>query len=519
MIVEKQCANFSGNESFHWSLLSFLLVIFAYGFILFFAIRPDVSWVHPEIQLIDNFVIHADRRWYELIFNWEKLEFAPRHTRALSSLVQIIDSKLRLALPPSIYLYSQSWSVTWVFSIFVNPYLFYKLLRIFVKTRYYCYLGLALYLLSSTSLSSIVMFFRPAKVLAQFFLLYSLLLSAQIARDNSNSLSAYGKLALIVFLGMLSDEAGWFVIPMVFLFHLFFDRERLAKISIALLFSAALACCIYFLVMPAISTYLWGNNQQLGDYFILKNILQSNTPLDTVIVLLLEWVNGTITHFQVFIRDVLSLFPLNSQSSLMWRITYVVSGTATLAWMAFGLASIFIKSEAQFRRYLAWTGTGFVLGIFFHSLLMTVVGNKIFGPFYYGGFITPFLIIIYLLISKSGIAFISATGHRSQPFFVATTFLTALTLSHTFLATNIAIKNVHYYPPASTAYREIFSNVENRFDIEPVFSDQKKQIHELLSLSGGCVDLPVELLWLATKLKLVSGAGFPPGDKTVKVCR
>jgi len=492
-----------------------LLIVFAYAFVLLVAVRPDVSWVHPEIQLIDNFVIHTNRPWYELIFNWSELEFAPRHTRPLSSLVQVIDSKIRLALPAEIYIYSQSWSVTWILSIFVNPFLFYRFLSLFIKKKSFCLFGAAIYLLSPTTLSSIVMFFRPAKVLAQFFLLMSILISASIAKSQNVAFKEFLKLGFIVFLGLISDEAGWFAIFAVFTYHLFFDKKNLKPVFLVLTGSAILALLIYLVVMPTISTMVWGDKQVLGDYFILKPILQSENIYLTLWALFLECGNAFLIHMQIFTRDIFALFPFNTHPTSVWKFVFVLSAVLLVLWVVaclMGLRNLPSKT-------ICWLATCAVSGLILHSLLMTVVGNKLFGPYYYGAYITPFMIAVFIGISCDGFSDLSKKFSHVGTFFSLSLTFTVITLANTYLATNLAIKNIHFYPPGSTAYRQIFANTNNRFNINQVFTGQEKYIRDFIRSRGICTVLPVEMLWLATRLQAVNGAGFPPGDKTMKVCR
>ena len=271
--------------------------------------------------------------------------------------------------------------------------------------------------------------------------------------------------------------------------------------------------------MPKISAFLWGDKQVLGDYFILKPILQSTDIYVTLMALLLECWNAFITHSMAFGRDIFSIFPLNNQSSSIWKHVYELSFATFTLWLITCFAS-FRNTKSDGFKNMAWVVSCAITGILFHSLLMTVVGNKVFGPYYYGAYITPFLIAAFILVSSEALVYFGERFYKFGTFvFCGTAILVVVTLAHTFLATNLAIKNVHFYPPGSTKYREIFSNSENRFSIKAVFSEQEKYIADFLVMRGRCIDLPVELLWLATRMKAVNGAGFPPDQKTMKVCR
>ncbi len=497
-----------------------MLPVAAYILVLL-SLGPAISWVHPEIQIIDFFITHTNAPWYQLIFNYEHLEFAPRFTRPLSSLFQVLDSYIRLSLPKGMYSYSQSWSLTWAFSLILNPLLMYRLVFLWTGDRLIALFAFCLYLLSPTNLSSAVMFFRPGKVLAQFFLLLVLDMASRYVIKRETSLKRLMVIGCVVFLGIMSDEGGWFSLPAVFLLFLIFYRDKAASVLGILVVASLLAAAHYFWILPSVSAAIWGGNQQLGDYFILKDITHSATPVDTLILLLHRFSKAFAAHIFIFPKDTFALFITNPGLGGWWQLLFIVN--AGISAFMLICAVYVLKKDLLSKSYVfIYFFLCFIGGVIFHSLLMVIVGNQVFGPYYYGGFISIYLLLCYAWLWK--MVFTLAEGPGLNGRLNALSLLSVVVMMiaqfHTFQATNILVKDVHYYHPASVIYREYFANQLDRFSVSEPFTEQQKDLIErFYSMRGNCIDLPVELLWHATNVRALQGYGFPPGDKTMTVCK
>lgn len=476
--------------------------------ILGYLVSPLNSWVHPEIQLIDNYLIKSHEPFYKNLFNWQALEFAPRYTRPISTLVQILDSKVRYKLPPIFLAWLPSFSFVWLIVLVVNPLLVTKLCKLLGLSITTTAVVATMYLLSSSNLSDLVMMFRPGKPLAQMCLILTAIYAIELCEVKNKSFVNY-KLWFVLLCGVLSDEAGWMGVATAGL--LLINQKHIKDNAIRYLIGFLLIVVVYtiqLMIHRYISDRLWGFSDSIGSYFILKPLLED--PLAAIPVLLVEVANLTLSHILIFYRDLTGFYPLNKVSILALPIM-VVSGIGVLSLLISGLASKEQKSGKYCRTFFALG----LISLCFHSLLMAVVGNKVFGPYYYAGFVTFFMIMSF------GVAFdniyLKCQNQKSKMMVLTIPLSCVVSALYVFCATNQYIKYIHYYRPGTTEYREMFRNDVDRFKTPVQFLNPYMNAKSLIK--GGCVDLPVELLWLATDLKAVNGAGFPPGDITMRVCR
>lgn len=135
--------------------------------------------------------------------------------------------------------------------------------------------------------------------------------------------------------------------------------------------------------------------------------------------------------------------------------------------------------------------------VFFHCAGMAAVGNRVWGPYWYG---TPWAIFFVVFIGFSVHLF------RIGPLYTAVTFVTLASSGYLFPFLNKAYKFYHYYPSKPLIIGRIFKGEVDRYSIRTLSGKtlyRKTQEYWTKKQEGKHEEakLPKELLYLPVELK------------------
>jgi len=153
--------------------------------------------------------------------------------------------------------------------------------------------------------------------------------------------------------------------------------------------------------------------------------------------------------------------------------------------------------------------------LLFHAILLSVVGQRTWGLYWYGAFV--------------GLGFVIATAtlleYLRVPSLLAAAFVVLVSVGsfYVFPSTNRAYKIFHYYPYRAILLRSVFENDINRFRLSgsSVSATEMRQFTRELAQDGPTVmGAPAELLYVVYELGLnSSGEGCQPYHATFNLLR
>jgi len=164
-----------------------LIALLLYGYIFSVMLNYENAWMHPEVaetaqKFFEEHKTTPDR--FSQIFNWTLTEGSyqgrlcsrPRFVSHIFYITNLIfRNGLFQYIPPH-----PSLSLTWIFALFLAPYLLYKLLLNLTKDREVAVLASLAYLTLPGVLVPVMMLFHPAKALSSFFYILCLYLASRI---------------------------------------------------------------------------------------------------------------------------------------------------------------------------------------------------------------------------------------------------------------------------------------------------------------------------------------------------
>src|SRR5262247_2605472 len=109
-----------------------MVLLYVYVRVALLLTNYNVVWAQMEElnwreYILSNGISLTSDDWTKPL-NWQVFEYAPRCTRPLSSYVETLDTKLRAALW-KVMVPHPSLSITWILSLLITPWLFFRLLR------------------------------------------------------------------------------------------------------------------------------------------------------------------------------------------------------------------------------------------------------------------------------------------------------------------------------------------------------------------------------------------------------
>ncbi len=462
----------------------------SYIYICWLLLSPEMTWVLPEAFHIKSHIMSQSGSGYGWPFiemwNYQAFEFAPRLTRPLSSLFDIIDTLVRANLW-SLFPPHASLSLTYIFSLILTPYLLFRMFLNFGVPAQLAKVGVALFLIHPGQLSLVPMLFRSAKAMVQFFFVAAFVVMS--SKDNTKkSVRPWVRQAvmpLLILVACLFDETGVIIYPVVVIF---FWADILKKpFQMAMMVAVpAVVGLLYFFIFPYCAVLAGFERPHLMNY---------SASNGSVFPSFLVFLSGTLMNFRIMAVESLGLFSpelfqewlLKSWMTLHWAVLIfgVVGGAVVLRKKS---------PDKKAMRLLKCAVVGFIVAFAVQNTLMHTVGNSVWGPFWY--------------FSTSSISFatlIVFLGHifKSHKFFYVPVISIMAVLMYTFPHTNYIYKRLHFYPNDPGVIKFMFTNELNRFEFKlgPDFdlTEAKSKCMELQHRSGECV-IPKELYWLPVEL-------------------
>jgi hypothetical protein len=486
----------------------------AYGYILWMVADPQTGWILPEAFVYKSYVMQQVPLNASSIvrgtFDTASFDGGNRNTRPLANTFEIFDTHFRSWL----WQYCEpvpSLSLTFLFSLILGPWIFYRLLRNLGIRPSIALFGVAIMLLNPGSLSLVVMLFRPAKALMNFWLITSLFLASLIQAQNEGAkpkrrLPLNLMLGASIFLALLCDETG-VVIPLAILvlFPSVFLRDR--RTILGYLLVPAVLGVLYLQIFPMISARLGFGTP---DVFYYPPVAKHPFPGADVML------GNLLTHLEVITQESVGLFDPRSMPQAWQQVLMLLLAMALVVFVHRAM-SWQQKPAVNFAllRSSLWVRTLLVILILciFHTILMEIVGNaqkgRVWGPYWYGAY---FGIFWGLLIAAVGEAVARAKGEVPCSFGAMAGFI-CLALMTVFPYTNFTYRRFHYYPYSPSKIEQMYRGNVNRFeDYNPaIFADQQA-INALWRTTGaGVVPASVrkELYWIPIEMGVVKALPIP----------
>lgn len=466
-----------------------LLLILVYFFFIPRSVSYQNAWVLPEEYpfKIEALKEGGSASWGDLrkALNWKIFEAGyPRSTRPLSAYFDILDTKFRSWLWKYI-LPHPSLSLTWIFSILLSPVFLFLLLRRMGVDINVALAAVSFYLVTPAIMSSFSMFFRPAKPLTNFFIIFFLWCAAElketyIRKSLDIPISRFLFFWISVVLFIYCDETMLLIFPAIFVFfpEVIKGRAFFYWISIP-----TLTWIGYFKFIPFLSK-IAGYPFPSFDQCSLLQKFQSGSTIGYSVK------NFLVNSENLILETMGFLFPDILQAPIEIKILASIS---FLAWLII-LTYLFRMNPKVDIEVI------FLIGlVLFFNYLVSIV-NRVWGPFYYGSYWSIFF-VIYLarLISRSEMPRSLLAGCFS---------IILINMFLSFSATNLVYKKYHNYPWRPGKISAYFEGKKSRFDSAnrlPFSGDELKEKIRVFWLEEERANklvfkLPKELFWLPVEL-------------------
>jgi hypothetical protein len=509
----------------HEKLLSIFIFLFCATLILFLLTNYSHTWTQPEefnwreniLKDGGNIALRDVRR----MFDWESFEYVPRTTRPLSSLIEIIDTKFRVWLWHWIVPHP-SLSLTWILMLWINPLLFYRLLRSIGTRKALSLIIISLYLVNPATLSLVAVNFRPSKPIANFAILMCLYIASSINRRSSDlpdtkrlffkPETGYYFLCMIMFVSFFFDETAvvsYAAVPLFFPKVVFRGLKRI--LSYAVLPPATGLC--YFKLFPLLSTLAGYPSISIFSKIRDSQIIQNHAgpAVNTVgapsTLITKAWgiiTDDVLTNIKIFLSDSFGLVNPALSNSFLYKFLW--SGcTALLVVMAVLLAIKILRRGEKIKALV--TGIPYTVGIasavalsavtLFANALLHVVDNHVWGLHWLSTF---WAIFFYILI-----AVILNNARFNHVFiFIAAVFIMSASY-YNFIYVNNAFKMFFYY--RTFEIKDIWKHKVNRFQIPIGNSTAYYNVTRFIWKEHGKLTviqhIPTELYYLVHDLRLI----------------
>jgi hypothetical protein len=506
------------------ALTAAAFLVAAYVYIIALVADPRTAWVLPEAFVYKSYVMQQVPLNVSGVvrgtFDTASFDGGNRNTRPLANTFEIFDTHFRSWL----WQYLEpvpSLSLTFIFSLVLGPWIFYRLLLNLGIRLSIAIFATAIMLLNPGSLSLVVMLFRPAKAMLNFWLLVSLWLASQIHLQNTGA-KPKSRLPLnlllggSIFTGFLFDETGVvIVLAILALFPSVFLQDR--RTILGYLLVPAVLGALYLQVFPMIAA---GLGFAAPDVFNYPPVENHPFPGGSVIL------GNLLTHLEVITQESVGLFDPRSMPQV-WQQALMLLLAAALVVFAVVAAESRKAAGVDFRsvRESLWYRTILLIFILcvFHTVLMEIVGNaqrgRVWGPYWYGAY---FGIFWGLLIATGGEALARAKGEVPRSF-GAMAGLICLALMTVFPYTNFVYHRYHYYPYTPAKIELMYRGSVDRFEgYNPAMFANRKKIDALWHKSrAGMLPAVVrkELYWIPIETGAVNALPIPSAKSVLEKYR
>ena len=472
----------------------------------------NVGWVQPETFRWRPIILKQplfSKNSFLLAWDWSVMENAPRLTRPISNLFEIIDTHFRVFMANHLFPHP-SISLTWMFTLLFSPLLLLGMLKHLGCRTFYRWLFLALYFQQSGILSLITMSFRPGKALACLFLSALLYASVRFRTEpqtemaptlTSQALHAL-IMASILILSLFSDEIGVFGFFILLVITIGQFKYRKAFLASLLIAGIVYASSVFWL-LPWVAGKTGHSVIDIYEFQsrFLNLVLFKERPEKYLLLFVHFWTNLKIAFGEL--TGVASAYdtvhPFFLGASLFVILGFIYLIVTVLRSRAVGQNGGTVNFSNPILRF----GILSLIGILLHTILMEINGGP-WGIYWYGVFLCiPWVIFVVLLMQST-----------RKPWLSAAMTISILLLSlHNYMALNFAYKHYHYYPYHPRDLREVFLKPEIRFRIyrenRNLFDPHHMTIHwlrfstevEVMKYAESLGGIPAELRYLFVELE------------------
>lgn len=421
-------------------------------------------------------------------FNWPLMEFQPRLTRPLGNLLDVVDTCLRRQLWKVVTPYPVV-SIVHLLTFVLAPILLYRVLRSLGVDEAPALGGVALYLSNPATLSLLAMNFRPGKSAACASMVIVLWWASRL---RGRSFRHVLPLFLFMFCAFFLDEIAVLLYPALLLLYpevAFASRKSLAAV-VALPLGYGIAAKRLMPWLHAVAGF--------------PAVDAGYDPMRKLFDVLSVFAEGRLYY------DLWRQFGVNSRIALLESLgiadprlpgsaVYLVICASIV--LSLGALVFFAGRRLWLSRGAKVAGQGrpaalrsaalLLVFLMFHTLLLGLVANEVWGLYWYGAFI------------GIGSAIATATLIQAvRPPRLLTLSLVASICAGTlyvFPATNNAYKLFHYYPYRPLLLTDVFRNRINRFHLprQPVESPDFLSLTRAMGQTDAAVrGVPLELSYI-----------------------
>lgn len=446
-----------------WCILLFLA---SSSYMIFYVMSSKTGWMQPETFIWKSQIIQDVKSgsWLTVIkriFDLSIFEFAPRTTRPLASLFEIVDTAFRSYLWKYVTPHP-SFSLSWIFTLIVSPLILYRILVLRGVSSFASLALIGVYLTQMGTLSSVAMLFRSGKPLTLCLLIVCWYLCELLIRDGFQ-LKRYYMLLSALFISCLFDEYTLltYILSAVLLAHFLRDQPRL-------LMSFLTPGIVYLIAViyafPKIAKIFYGLKLTLKNYDgEFGMFLSASNFLSYDFILVLLW------DMWILIRESLCIYNPFENSNMLDRTVMTIHLAVTILLLVF-LLWHFITNLicGGFKKTILYNSSitlilfCCVIAMLFHGFTMFITTNKLWGPYYYATFFGVFVTLFIAELWK-----LNGMVRKIIYAWIPTLILSSML---TFPAINNIYKQTHYYPYNPLTIRNVFIGESNRF----AFSDKQQ---------------------------------------------
>jgi hypothetical protein len=494
-------------------IISAIFMVGVFIYILSLIMNPRASWVLPEAFYYKSYIMQSVplHKFIEGAFNNQVFEYSDRITRPFSSILEIFDTHFRAWLWQYVNPIT-SLSLTFIFSLFIGPVLFYKVLKNIGIRPAIAVFATAIMMLNPGSLSLIVMLFRPAKVMMNFWLICSLYTASLIYLNDTGIQPGKNVLRLSVLTGIftifgfLFDETG-IVIPIAILclFPSVFFRSKQRFFGFAIV--PAILILLYLVIFPAIAAHYGYGKPNLLDYqpFLTPNF----PPFPMIISNLLQ------NSKDIFVES-FGLFSPFAAMAFKLKLLFTFLFITTFFFIDRFITAVKNNSDdvnSVSMKFLIKTALLIFTLLIFHTLLLESVGNpvegRVWGPYWYGAYFGIFMGIGISLIGEIA----SQAAHKIPLILVLMMSVMCIALMSAFPYTNFIYRDYHFYPYHPNELEQLYRGKINRFELyAPKMFGGKGSVTDIWhSIRHGNVltSIPKEYYWIPLEMGVLNQYPIP----------
>lgn len=346
---------------------------------IFLLLIPNYNWEHSEswfffYKCLDRYEEHG---FLKGVVNLCLDGWTPR-PRILSWFSFVVNSEIRKFAFDFIP-YHASFSFTWVLSIGVLPFIFYKSLKKIGIQKDIALMSVGFYFCTVGHLSTHLMYFHQAKPMTTFFMILSFYISLSVYEKVfyfENKFKDHFLIILTLFMGTMWDELFFFVFPFIILLNPYALKSRNTVRN--LVRDYIIVIVIFFVVITFGLPWLFENFGD-RDFDFWGYAVKNNNGLSSIKLknILFNFKAMTFNHFAPIAN-------VNLVGREPWYFWLPIAG----------LVGLFLNSSQDKKKILISLSV-IILFVLFQSIILSRRDGVLFlGSFYWGHLYSVFATIL-----------------------------------------------------------------------------------------------------------------------------